>query len=355
MTSSNELGSDPHSQRPRRLETSRSDFNSLVIAPQWIGDAVMTEPLLRRLNARGERITVGALPWVAPVYRAMPQVAEVIEFPFAHGGLQFKARRTIAKQIEGRFDTAYVCPNSLKSALLPFLASIPKRVGYLGEARVGLLTHRLKNPKNKPPMVAFYSALSGEGGLADDRPQLQMAPEPISQALNALGLANGGFYVFAPGAEYGPAKRWPAAHFAELAAKLDLPVVLLGSGKEASLCEEIAAPVNSSQPGKCLNVAGKTSLPQALALIAASKATVSNDSGLMHVAAALGVPQIAIFGSSSPLHTPPLSDKAVVLWLKNDAAYQPPLDCAPCFERECPLGHMRCLNDISVAQVLLKI
>ena len=129
---------------------------SLIIAPQWIGDAVMTEPLLRRLQARGERLTVGALPWVAPVYRAMPQVAEVIEFPFAHGGLQFKARRALAKRIEGRFDTAYVCPNSLKSALLPFLASIPRRIGYLGEARVGLLTHRLKNPKNKPPMVAFY-------------------------------------------------------------------------------------------------------------------------------------------------------------------------------------------------------
>ncbi|MDO8441452.1 MAG: lipopolysaccharide heptosyltransferase II, partial [Polaromonas sp.] len=149
---------------------------SLIIAPQWIGDAVMTEPLLRHLHARGEQLTVGALPWVAPVYRAMPQVHEVIEFPFAHGGLQFKARRTIAKQIEGRFDTAYVCPNSLKSALLPFLASIPKRVGYLGEARVGLLTHRLKNPLKgqRPPMVAFYSALSGEANLDADRPQLHL-------------------------------------------------------------------------------------------------------------------------------------------------------------------------------------
>ena len=150
--------------------------SSLIIAPQWIGDAVMTEPLLRRLHARGERLTVGALPWVAPVYRAMPQVDEVIEFPFQHGGLQFKARRAIAKKVQGRFDTAYVLPNSLKSALLPFLASIPKRVGYLGEARVGLLTHRLKNPKDKPPMVAFYSALSGEKeGLESDRPQLQLA------------------------------------------------------------------------------------------------------------------------------------------------------------------------------------
>lgn len=312
----------------------------------------MTEPLLRRLQARGERLTVGALPWVAPVYRAMPQVAEVIEFPFAHGGLQFRERRAIAKRIEGRFDKAYVLPNSLKSALLPFLASIPERIGYFGEARVGLLTHRLKNPKNKPPMVAFYSALSGGAELEKDRPQLQMASAEIDQALAELGLQRGGFHVFAPGAEYGPAKRWPARHFSELAARLDLPVLLLGSGKEAALCEEIAAPVNAAQPGQCLNFAGKTSLVQALCLIAACKSTISNDSGLMHVAAAFGVPQVAIFGSSSPLHTPPLSDRAAVLWLKADAAYQPPLDCAPCFERECPLGHTRCLNDISADRVL---
>ena len=326
--------------------------NSLIIAPQWIGDAVMTEPLLRRLHARGERLTVGALPWVAPVYRAMPQVAEVIEFPFAHGGLQFKARRSIARRIDGQFDKAYVLPNSLKSALLPFLAGISQRIGYLGEARVGLLTHRLKNPKDKPPMVAFYSALSGETGLESDRPQLHISRADITAALGELGLQQGAYVVFAPGAEFGPAKRWPARHFSELAARLAWPVVLLGSGKEAALCDEIAAPANAAQAGKCLNLAGKTSLPQALALIAASRNTISNDSGLMHVAAALGVSQVAIFGSSSPLHTPPLSDKATVLWLKADPDYQPPLDCAPCFARECPLGHTRCLNDISAERVL---
>jgi heptosyltransferase-2 len=326
--------------------------NALIVAPQWIGDAVMTEPLLRRLHARGERLTVGALPWVAPVYRAMPQVAEVIEFPFAHGGLQFKARRTLAKAMQGQFDKAYVLPNSLKSALLPLLARIPQRIGYLGEARVGLLTHRLGNPKNKPPMVAFYSALSGEAGLEADRPQLQVDPAATAQTLQRLGLQQGGYVVFAPGAEFGPAKRWPAAHFADLAVRLDLPVVLLGSGKEAALCDEIAAPANAAQAGKCLNLAGQTSLPEALSLIASSHSTVSNDSGLMHVAAALGVPQVAIFGSSSPLHTPPLNHRAHVLWLKQDPAYQPPLDCAPCFARECPLGHTRCLNDISAERVL---
>ena len=320
----------------KELGTHAHSLNrSLVIAPQWIGDAVMTEPLMRRLSARGERLTVGALPWVAPVYRAMPQVAEVIELPFAHGGLQFKARRTLARALKGRFDTAYICPNSLKSALLPFLASIPKRVGYLGEARVGLLTHRLKNPPkaSRPPMVAFYSALSGEDHLKSDQPSLHLDAKTTQETLIHLNLQPGGYYVFAPGAEYGPAKRWPATHFSALARQLDLPVVLLGSGKEFALCEAIAAPVNAVQPGKCINLAGKTTLAGAFIAIAATKNIVSNDSGLMHVAAAFGVRQVALFGSSSPLHTSPLNDQATVLWLKNEPNYQPPLDCAPCFER----------------------
>jgi heptosyltransferase-2 len=329
----------------------------LIVAPQWIGDAVMTEPLLRRLRARGERLTVGALPWVAPVYRAMPQVAEVIEFPFAHGGLQWQARRQLARALSDRFETAYICPNSLKSTLLPWLAGIPKRIGYLGEARVGLLTHRLKNPgKNqRPPMVAFYSALSGETGLEQDRPQLQLSSADVSQAIGRLGLQRGGYYVLVPGAEFGPAKRWPADHFAELAQLLDAPVVLLGAAKEFALCQEITAPVNAGQSGKCLNLAGKTYLTDAFNILSAARGAVSNDSGLMHVAAALGVRQVAIFGSSSPLHTPPLNDRATVLWLKQDNAYQPALDCAPCFERVCPLGHTRCLTDIKVTAVLKSI
>jgi heptosyltransferase-2 len=326
---------------------------SLVIAPQWIGDAVMTEPLMRRLAARGEHLTVGALPWVAPVYRAMPQVAQVVELPFAHGGLQWQARRNLAKQWRGQFDTAYICPNSIKSALLPLLAGIPKRVGYLGESRVGLLTHRLKNPSKgqRPPMVAFYSALSGEPGVESDKPTLTVPDAAIAAALAGHALQPQSYYVFAPGAEYGPAKRWPASHFAELASRLMLPVLLLGSGKEAVLCAEIAA-ASANRAGPCVDLSGRTSLDTALALIAGAKAMVSNDSGLMHVAAALHVPQVAVFGSSSPLHTPPLSDRAHVMWLKNDPAYQPALDCAPCFERECPLGHTRCLVDIQPENLL---
>jgi heptosyltransferase-2 len=238
--------------------------------------------------------------------------------------------------------------------LLPLLAGIPKRVGYLGEARVGLLTHRLKNPPKgqRPPMVAFYSALSGDADCAQDRPQLRLEATQVDATLQTLGLTRGAYHLMAPGAEYGPAKRWPTSHFAELAVKLDLPVVLLGSGKEAGLCAQIAGPVNLQRPGHCLDLSGKTTLAQALHVISATKSIVTNDSGLMHVAAGFGVRQVAVFGSSSPLHTPPLNDNATVLWLKNAAGYQPILDCAPCFERRCPLGHTRCLNDILAKDVL---
>jgi heptosyltransferase-2 len=314
----------------------------------------MTEPLLRRLQARGARLTVGALPWVAPVYRAMPQVAEVIVFPFAHGGLQWDGRRAMARQLKGRFDAAYVCPNSLKSALIPWWAGIPKRVGYRGESRFILVNRALANPPKgeRPPMVAFYSALSGDADVAEDRPQLQIDAALITPTLDGLGLQQQGYYVFAPGAEFGPAKRWPAAHFAKLAAQLPLPVVLLGSGKESALCADISAQAKVLGGQPMVDLSGRTSLDQALAVIAAARAMVSNDSGLMHVAAAFATPQVAVFGSSSPLHTPPLSARAQVIWLKEDAAYAPPLDCAPCFQRVCPLGHTRCLVDIRPERVL---
>ncbi len=327
----------------------------------------MTEPLLRRLAARGERLTVGALPWVAPVYRAMPGVAEVVEFPFQHGGLQWQGRWAMARALRSRFDVAYVCPNSLKSALIPWLAGIPKRLGYTGEMRLGLLTDRLDNPDGevRPPMVEFYAALSllGTSGPmqlgGDLRPVLKLPAAQLNDALEHVGrmphmptLARNSFVVFAPGAEYGPAKRWPAHHFAQLAAQLDMPVLLLGSNKEHALCDDIARLAHATRPGQCINLAGQTSLVQAFALIASAYRVVSNDSGLMHVAAAFGVPQVAVYGSSSPEHTPPLNDKARVLWLRVDANYHPPLACAPCYERVCPLGHTRCLEDITPQRVL---
>ena len=315
----------------------------LVIAPQWIGDAVMAEPLLAALAARGEALTVAALPWVAPAFRAMPQVAEVVELPFAHGRLDWAARRHVAAALRGRFDRAYVLPNSIKSALVPWLANIPLRIGYRGEGRLLLLNRRLANPEGRPPMVAFYGALAGADFDAAARPRLHLDPVAIDAALSRSGLVRGAYWAFAPGAEYGPAKRWPAEHYAALARSLHgadgAGIALLGSAGEAALCETIAA----AAPGACRVLAGKTSLLDAMALIAASRGLASNDSGLMHVAAGFAVPQVAVFGSTSPEHTPPLNPNARVLWLKEELR----LDCMPCFDRNCRFGHMLCLTGVA--------
>lgn len=329
---------------------------TLFIAPQWIGDAVMTEPLLRELHRRGERITVAALSWVAPVYEHMASVSEVVTLPFKHGQLQWSERRALARQWRGKFDKAYVAPNSFKSALIPWMAGISERIGYHGESRYGVLTKRLANPdpKQLAPMVAFYFGLASgkaEGG-SGWRPVLQRPTEAVRHTLQTFALHAGGYTVIAPGAEYGPAKMWPAHHVARLCQLTNNPVVLLASAKERDLCVSIADKAVGAQ---VQNLAGITSLSQALDLISAAHDMVSNDSGLMHVAAALSVPQVAVFGSSSPKHTPPLSDKAQVVWLADDPNYSPALDCAPCFERICPLGHTRCLNDVKpdrVAQLL---
>ena len=322
-------------------------IRSLVIAPQWIGDAVMSEPLLARLAARDETLAVAALPWVAPVYRAMPQVREVIELPFAHGRLDWTGRRRIAASLRGRFDTAYVLPNSIKAALIPWFAGIPSRIGYRGEGRWLLLNRMLRSPGGRPPMVAFYAALAGGAPRADERPRLSFDAGVVASAARGAGVEPGRYWAFAPGAEYGPAKCWPAVHYAELARRLHqrdgLPVLLLGSGKEAALCEQIAA----AAPGACRVLAGQTSLMDAMAVIAGARGLVSNDSGLMHVAAAFGIAQVAVFGSTSPEHTPPLNPRARVLWLKDELK----LDCMPCFERTCRYGHLRCLAEVAPQRV----
>lgn len=321
---------------------------SLVIAPQWIGDAVMSQPLLVRLAARGERLTVAALPWVTPVYRAMPEVGEVIGLPFQHGKLDWSARRAMARELRGKFDAAYVLPNSIKSALLPWLARIRKRVGYHGEGRWLLLNERLPNPGGRPPMVGFYSALATGGKPpAGELPRMKVGAERVTQVAAAHGLARDRYWVFAPGAEFGPAKRWPTAHYATLARSLHqrhgLPIVLLGSAKEAPLCDEISA----LAPRACKMLAGRMPLDDAIALIAGAHGMVSNDSGLMHIGAAFGIPQVAVFGSTSPEHTPPHNPRAAVIWLKDELQ----LDCQPCFERTCRFGHLRCLSEITPQRV----
>jgi heptosyltransferase II len=305
----------------------------LVVAPNWIGDALMAQPLLVLLKQSGAAIDVLAPEWVAPVTRRMAEVDHVIAAPFRHGALQLGARRRLGRELKGRgYDKAIVLPNTWKSALVPFLARIPQRIGYVGEMRYGLLTSRLQ--KTNAPMPLHYARLAGEPDGELSRPHLEVTPAEVAETRRGFGLG-GPYAVFCPGAEYGPAKRWP--YFKDLAGRLGMPVVLLGSTKDQDVAQGIR--------GK--NLVGQTTLDDAIRIIAGADLVVSNDSGLMHIAAALGRPQIALFGSSSPEHTPPASPSARVLWLR--------LECSPCFARECPLGHFRCMKDLSVERVLAEV
>jgi heptosyltransferase-2 len=310
----------------------------LVVAPNWIGDLLMAQPLLARLHAKhpGARIDMVAPPWVAPVARRLPELAEVIESDLRHGELQLGDRWRLGRLLkERRYDQAYVLPNTMKSALAPSFAGIPLRVGYLGESRVGLLNRIHKAKREKEPMPLHYARLAEEPGtepeLPAPSPALLFSKEKAQATAERFGI-RGPYVVLCPGAEYGPAKRWP--YFRELAEKLEAQVVLLGAAADR---QEAAA-----IPGR--NLVGQTTLEEAIDLIAGASLVVSNDSGLMHVAAATRRPQVALFGSSSPQHTPPLSPSARVLWLQ--------VECSPCFERVCPLGHFRCMKELSVERVL---
>ena len=332
----------------------------LIIAPNWIGDAVTTQPLLAALKVQypESKIDVLASHWVAPIYRACSEVDHVIEAKFEHQKLQWSLRKQLAKEIESKnYQTCFVLPNSFKSALIPWLANIPFRIGYCGEFRFGLINLALDNPSkvNRPPMVEHYLALSHL--LQDDEidssaqvtPKLNVssiAKHAIEQRLQDQYIKRDSIYVLCPGAEYGPTKRWPTEHFAKLTNLLlaenpSNQVILLGSKGDHILGQEIASHVGVGN--NLRNWCGETSLDEAIALIGMSKAVISNDSGLMHIAAALKIPQVAIFGSSDPAHTPPLSNKAKVIWLN--------MPCSPCHKRECPLGHLLCLKDILPEQV----
>lgn len=334
----------------------------LIIAPNWIGDAVMTQPLLASLKAQypESKIDVLASTWVAPIYRACSEVHEVIEAKFEHKQLQWGLRKQLAQELAlKKYQACFVLPNSLKSALIPWLANIPFRIGYRGELRFGLINVALDNPSkvNRPPMVDHYLALSQllngrqalptTGNLTPKLNVSSVASNSVQAKLKNIHIDQAKIYVMCPGAEYGPTKRWPTGHFAELAQSIvsnnrNNQIILLGSKGDHHLAQEIAT--QAKLDGHIHNWCGDTSLDEAIALIGMSKAVVSNDSGLMHVAAALKTPQVAIFGSSDPAHTPPLSNKAKVIWLN--------LACSPCHKRECPLRHLKCLNDILPGQVL---
>jgi len=322
----------------------------LVVAPSWIGDTLLAQPLLTRLKRQAPNSTIDVLApvWSAPLLRRMPEVDAVLSNPFAHGEFNFAGRRALGHHLASAgYERAYVLPNSWKSALVPYFADVPRRIGYQGEARYLLLNERHRqDAANHPQLVQRYAALAGplEGELP--QPSLRSTIAQQEETRKALQLPdpseNAAPIVFCPGAEYGPAKRWPARHFAELATRVGsaaAPVWIVGSAKDQAIGDEIAAAAN----GTALNLCGRTSLEQAIDLIASARHVVSNDSGLMHVAAALGRPLVAIYGSSSPTYTPPLSPRAIIVSRQ--------LPCSPCFKRECPLGHLDCLNGLSPTQV----
>lgn len=327
----------------------------LVVGPAWVGDMVMAQSLFISLKQRDPDCSIDVLApgWTLPLLRRMPEVAQGIAMPLGHGQFGFITRRSLGMALRGNYDQAIVLPNSWKSALVPFFANIPRRIGYRGEWRYGLLNDARRLDKAKlPKTVQRFVALGWEADAAAPppcpTPRLRVAAEGVAQALGKFGLARdpaSKVLALCPGAEYGPAKRWPAASFAELArAKLaqGWQVWLFGSGKDQAIAEGIAA----AAPG-CVSLAGRTELAEAVDLLSLADAVVSNDSGLMHVAAALDRPLLAIYGSSDPGFTPPLSDKARIVRLG--------LDCSPCFRRECPLGHSHCLTEISVARVLAEL
>lgn len=327
----------------------------LVVAPSWVGDTVLAQPLFKLLRARHAVLVLDVLAprWTLPLLEHMPEVRRAIESPFAHGELRLAERRRLARELTAEgYEQAIVLPNSFKSALIPCLAGIPLRTGYVGELRYGLLNDARRLDEERLPQIAQrYAALGLPRGEALRLP-LPALGLRVDEAGRRAVLARLGLdrqrpaAALCPGAEYGPAKRWPARYFAELAHGLaahGCAVWLVGSSNDAAIGAEIA----QAAGGTCRNLCGSTSLGEAIDVLASSALVVSNDSGLMHVAAALGKPLIALYGSSSPAFTPPLSPNAQILKLD--------LPCSPCFQRECPLGHFNCMMQLTPDRVLAAI
>jgi len=313
---------------------------------------VMAQSLFMLLKAQEPQRAIDVLApgWTLPLLERMPEVRTAIKMPLGHGELKLGERRRLGISLrEGQYAQAIVLPNSLKSALIPFWAQIPLRTGYVGEMRQWLLNDCRRLDKQRLPMtVQRFVAL----GLPDGEslpdpvpvPQLVSAEEDRRAAAERLGLVNDHRPVLAlcPGAEFGPAKQWPEEYYAQVAQTWldrDWQVWLFGSANDAGVCSRI----NALAGERCANLAGHTTLAEAIDLLAMAAFVVSNDSGLMHVAAALQRPLVAVYGSSDPGFTPPLSDTARVERLG--------LDCSPCFRRECPLGHLNCLKDLAPERI----
>jgi heptosyltransferase II len=324
----------------------------LVVGPAWVGDMMMAQSLFKVLKRDQPHVLIDVLAptWSDGLLHRMPEVRRVISHPIEHGQLAWKTRKRIGLQLRSNdYQQAIVLPNSWKSALIPYWAKIPIRTGYRGEMRYGLLNDiRKMNKFLLRRTVDQFTAL----GLPKEDPKIgqkvpnpRLLPEPVDSILlsNELEKPNEPILALCPGAEFGPAKTWPLEYYAQVAKQKiseGWQVWLLGSHKDASLGTRIQTLAGEG----CINLCGKTSLPEVVDLLGFAQAIVTNDSGLMHVAAALDKPLIAIYGSSNPGMTPPLSNQAHIIYLG--------LKCSPCYQRTCPKKHLKCLRNITPQQVL---
>lgn len=316
---------------------------------------MMAQTLFKLLKAQDPRchISVLALSWTRPLLDAMPEVDAVIDMPIGHGPFAFLERRRIGLSLRSYgFDQAILLPNSFKSALIPYFANIPKRTGWLGEMRYGLLNdHRKLDKSAYPLMVERYAALAfpKHAKLPTlPNPSLQVNAENLGDLLASLALnLERPVLILCPGAEYGIAKRWPQTYYAEVAEAYiarGYQVWSLGGKNDIAVGDDIRAALSVEAQLHYRNIAGQTQLSEAILLMAQAERVLSNDSGLMHIAAALNKPLAVVFGSTSPEHTPPLGERVAIV--------QQPIDCSPCFKRECPFGHYRCLTDVKPDAVI---
>jgi len=325
----------------------------LIIGPSWVGDTVMAQCLFKILKQQNPsvQIDVSAQKFLHPLLERMPEANKSIDLNVKHGELGLKKRHKLSKTLRNEnYSQAIVLPNSLKSALIPWLAKIPERTGWRGEWRYGLINDlRILDKKQYPLMIERFMAL----GLPFDAelpeeypfPKLNVDENTIAAVTEKFGITSQPKPILAlcPGAEYGPAKRWPTEYFAEVANQQlnkNWQVWLFGGNKDTEIGETIQ---NKTQQ-RCVNLIGKTNLGEAIDLLSLADFAITNDSGLMHIAAALDLSIIAIYGSSSPTFTPPLSDKTKMLTSK--------LPCSPCFKRKCKFGHYKCLHETTPDKVL---
>lgn len=327
----------------------------LIVGPAWIGDMMMAQSLFKLLKRQNPQVELHVLAsaWTRELLARMPEVDETLDMPLGHGVVGLGERRRLGKMLANKnYQQAILLPNSFKSALIPFFADIPVRTGWCGEMRYGLLNDmRRLNKKRYPLMVQRYMALAfaPEVALPNDfpYPALRVNIENRSALLHKFSLQlTRPLLIICPGAEYGPAKRWPEQYFAQIAAEKiaeGWQVWMMGSAKDKPVAETICAALPTALQTHAHILAGVTSLGEAIDLMACAKAVVTNDSGLMHIAAALQLPLVAIYGSTSPEFTPPLAQQIRMV--------SHTIECAPCFERECPKQHHKCLRDLAPAQV----